>query len=354
MLHSLLCTSLARIQDFSLSALAKWCLAVSLPGQTGRLILPAALPTFEKHLEKSSTLTDYKILSMCFSMLALLVDKTGPTAQTFVNRINQLIENKTLNEDTPLPVLSRILRGLYQVAKNNPSSSSASVRILYMIENSPQMNDPSSVVHFDLIRKSWEAVSEPIGLVQKMEEISCRWLEKMEIQINHLDLLTHVSHNSSLDRKLMLEQHLMRFMETEPLVLIEPHLKQIFRIIRASKISDLRLVDMYWFLVLKSLDRRRSQSDDFFSNLLDSAQWYMFFNNNLGGTYRSKHFENRILDWMNEIVGGDWKQPVINVRYFSRLSAFVLAYGGYPAPEGLLDKLVELEEQLAVQDMFYL
>lgn len=353
MLDSLLSTSLSRIQDFSLSALAKWCLAVSAAGTTGRLILPAALPAFHEHMNKSSTTTDYKILALCFATLAPLVDKVGPTAQSFLDRIHHLLDNQTLNVETPFPVLINILKALYLIAKNNSQSASASIKIMHILENSPEISDPSSLVYFQSIRKSWEAVSEPIGLVIKMEEISCRCLEKMDIQIHHLDLLTHVAHNSTVDRKSMLEQHVMRFMETEPLVAIEPYLKQIFRIIRSSKISDLRLVDMYWYLVLKSLDSKRSNSNDFVTNLLDSAQWYMFFNNNLGGTYRSKHFESKILDWIHQLVG-DWNQPIINVRYFCRIASFVLAYGGYPPPHGLLDKLIELEDQLAVQDIFYL
>lgn len=352
--HSAMSTSIARIGNFPLTALSKWCLALSLPIHKGRLILPAALPAFHVHVDKCQSLCDYEKLSVCFTALAPIVDKVGLTSKIFIDRITHLLDTNLLNSTTPLSVLVRILKALYQVAKSNSSSSTASIRILYILQDSEELKTPSSVMYFNVIRKSWEAVSEPIGLVRIMESISCRWLEELDFRVEHLDLLNHVSHSTSFERKQQLERHLIRVMEMEQPMALEPYLKNIFRIIRASKISDPKLVDLYWQLVLKSLEKRHSKTEDFVPHLLDSAQWYMFFNNNLGGTYRSKSFESKVLDWIHEMRNGDWSQPVSNVRYFSRLAAFVLAYGGYPTPIGLLDKLVEIEDQLAIQDVFYL
>ena len=354
LLHSTFLTSLTRIRDFSLTALSKWCVAVSVPSQTGRLILPAALPAFHAHVDRCTTLDDFKVLSLCFIAIAPVIDKVGPTAQAFVERITQLLDTDVLNRNTPLTVLVRVLRSLYQVAKSNPASSSASMRILYLLQESPQMDELDSVVYFNAIRKSWEAVSEPIGLVRKMEDLTCRLLETMDIRVEHIDLLNHVSHSTSNDRKKELERRVMHVLKTEETKTLEPYLKQIFRIIRASKMSELTLVDSFWLIVQQSLERRQSRDDDFVSSLLDASQWYMFFNNNLGGTYRSKTFENRILDWINALNDSDWSQPVRNVRYFCRMSAFVIAYGGYPMPSGLLEKLADMEDQLTVQDIFYL
>jgi len=35
----------------------------------------------------------------------------------------------------------------------------------------------------------------------------------------------------------------------------------------------------------------------------------MFFNNNLGGTYRNRNFEYRIIDYVNEVA--PWDKPVV-------------------------------------------
>lgn len=296
------------------------------------------------------------MLSVCFVAIAPVVDKNGPTARIFIDHIIHLLDTNVLNQDTPLAALVGVLRALYQVAKSNPLSSCASIRILYLLQDSHLINNPSSMVYFDAIRRSWEAVNEPIGLVRKIENIVCSWLEKLDIQIEHINLLSHVSHiqDASSDRKKQLERHLMRILEKEQPIAIEPYLKQIFRIIRSSKMSDIKLVDLYWNRVLQSLARRLGNKEEFVALLLDAAQWYMFFNNNLGGTYRSSNFENEILKWMDGMMNGDWSQPVQNVRFFCRLAAFVLAYGGHPTATGLLEKLVDIEEQLTIQDIFYM
>ena len=296
------------------------------------------------------------MLATCFVAIASVINKTGSTASIFVDRANFLLDTNIINQDTPLSILVGVLHALYQVAKNNSSSSSATLKILYLLLDSPEMNNPSCVGYFDVIRKSWETVSEPIGLVRKMETVSCSLLEKLNIHIEQISLLSNVSHihDTSSDRKKQLQRHLLRILENEPHFKIEPHLKQIFRIIRAAKISDTKLVDLYWDLVLNTLNRRYGQKEEFVSLLLDSAQWYMFFNNNLGGTYRSKVFENHLLNCIDEMMEGSWSQPLTNVRFFCRMTAFVLAYGGYPTPNGLLEKLIDIEEQLTIQDIFYL
>ena len=348
--------SLSRIESFSLNALCKWCTAVVLPNHSGRLALPAALPAFHKHVNQCQSLADFRMLATCFVAIASVINKTGSTASIFVDRANFLLDTNIINQDTPLSILVGVLHALYQVAKNNSSSSSATLKILYLLLDSPEMNNPSCVGYFDVIRKSWETVSEPIGLVRKMETVSCSLLEKLDIHIEQISLLSNVSHihDTSSDRKKQLQRHLLRILENEPHFKIEPHLKQIFRIIRAAKISDTKLVDLYWDLVLNTLNRRYGQKEEFVSLLLDSAQWYMFFNNNLGGTYRSKVFENHLLNCIDEMMEGSWSQPLTNVRFFCRMTAFVLAYGGYPTPNGLLEKLIDIEEQLTIQDIFYL
>lgn len=355
-LTSIWLDSLTRIGSFPLEALRNWCLATILPNHSGRLALPAALPAFHRHMNQFQSVADFGMLVTCFAAIAPVVHKTGPTARIFIAHVNRLLDTKFLSQDTPLSILVGLLHALYLVAKTNASSSSANLKILYLLLNSSQMSDPACVGYFDVIRKTWETVSEPIGLVRKMEEVSCGLLEKLDIHIEHISLLSHVSHSyeTSSDRKNQLELHLLRIMENEPINRIELHLKQIFRIIRASKISDTKLVDLYWNLVLKNLNRHYSYQDEFISFFLDTAQWYMFFNNNLGGTYRSKLFENHILLAIDTMIQGDCGQPVTNVRFFCRMAAFVLAYGGHPTRNDLLAKLIEIEEQLTIQDIYYL
>lgn len=352
--YNVLLVSLEKINGFSLPALSKWCLAVATYNHAGRMILPSALPALERHIEACQNTEDLKPLSLCFSIIAPLVDNLGGTAQSYVKKISDLIEKGVINSETPVSSLVKILNGLYIIAKGNPTSSATSLKILHLLADSKELEKTSSGIYFNMIRKSWEAIGEPIELIRRVEVLACRWLEEVDIRIHHLDILNHVSYFASNDRKRRLEFHLLRIMKDEPPNNLEPYLRQIFRIIRSSKISDPEIVDTFWQIILECLKLRSTQNEEFLPFLHDAIIWYMFFNNNLGGTYRSKDFEAQVLQLINFAVGENWERPVIHVRSFCRLSAFSLAFGVYPVPQGLLTKLTVLEDQLSPQDIFYL
>lgn len=78
----------------------------------------------------------------------------------------------------------------------------------------------------------------------------------------------------------------------------------------------------------------------------------MFFNNNLGGTYRLYVFESKVIDWVSTVAA--WDKPVWHVRSFCRLASFVLAYGSHRSPIELIKKLQAMEDQLSYADVFLL
>ena len=138
---------------------------------------------------------------------------------------------------------------------------------------SEDLDDPNSAIYFSFIRRSWEVVGEPIGLVRRIEALSCRWLEDVDVNVDHVELLNQVSYHASTDRRARLEHHLTYILKTEQPQQLEPHLKYIFRIIRHSKISNPEVVDSYWNVILKCLEMQSStNNDDFRSLLLDSIQ----------------------------------------------------------------------------------
>lgn len=351
--YNVLKLSLEKLNGFSLPALSKWCLAVATYNHAGRLILPLALPALHRHI-KTYQNADFKPLAICFSIIAPIVDSVGEISHDYVTKVSNLIEAGVLNSETPVSCLVKILNGLYVVAKGNGTSADATLKVLHLLLESAELDNPKNGIHFNMIRKSWEAIGEPIGLIRRVESLACRWLEDIDIRIQHLDILNHVSYFASNDRKRRLEFHLLRLLKDEAPEDLEPYLRQIFRIIRSSKISDSEVVDYFWQIILECLNSRSAQNEEHLPLLHDAIIWYMFFNNNLGGTYRSKGFEAKVLELIYRSVGEDWSRPVIHVRSFCRLAAFTLAYGTYPVPEGLLEKISCLEEQLGTQDIFYL
>jgi len=242
--------------------------------ETGRLIIPAAFPALEAFMKQCRTLKDARMISTCFITVAHLLNKKGETASNYTRILSQLLDNNVINRDTPLRDLVKFLRGLYFLAKNNPESLRITIAILSLINESPGLDDPSSAIYLSWIRRSWEVVGEPIGLVRRIELLSCRWLENVDVNQDQIDLLNQVSYHASTDRRSRLEHHLAQILRTKHPDQLEPHLKYIFRIIRHSKISNSKVVDAYWNTVIKCLEMHKcsGNGEEFKSLLLDTIQ----------------------------------------------------------------------------------
>jgi len=345
-LHSLLCTSLDRINQFQLPELAKWCLALAVPSHTGRLISPAALPALENHIDNCSTLEEAKLISICFISLATMINRSGEFSKKFVNCIKSLIDSGVINASNPAPELIKFLRALNLTSQR--FSSEPIIRIHQMLYESENLNDSCSSVHISWIRKSWEGTAEPVSLLKKLDDISRRRLETEDIKMDHLVLLHQISYRKWPDQRQRLENHLTRILTSEEPLMFESELKTIFRVIHHLRITDPKIIQMYWNIVVECMEsRRKYRSEDFIYQLQDIVNWYSFLN--LGANYRSPPCEFKLINWISSLI--DWEEPVSNVRTFCRLAAFVIAFGGHPVPDALLDKLFELEEQLRTEDI---
>ena len=240
----------------------------------GRLIIPAALPALDASMHQCRTLQDVKMISTCFLTVVKLLNKKGETATKYARLLSQLLDNNVINRDTPLSDLVKFLRGLFFLTTNNAEAQLVTIRILSLINETSSLDDPSSAIYFNWIRRCWEVVGEPFGLVRRIEALSCRWLEDVDVTVDKIDLLNQVSYQVSSDRRSRLEQYLNRILRTKQPQQLEPHLRYIFRIIRDSKISNPKVVDTYWNMVLKCLELHKSSSnnDEFKSLMLDAVQ----------------------------------------------------------------------------------
>lgn len=203
--HSLLCASFNRIEQFQLPELAKWCLSLAMPSHTGRLIIPAALPVLEQHMNSQDhTLEDAKLVSMCFITLAAMIHRGGTLSRHYVMYITSLLDNGTINVDSPIPELITILRALFLASKSTSASSLAIVQIHQLLHKSKRLEDPSTTGSFSWIRKSWEAVSEPMCLMKRLDDLACRRLEEKDVKVDDLVLLSLVLYRYKMNMSILM------------------------------------------------------------------------------------------------------------------------------------------------------
>lgn len=69
---------------------------------------------------------------------------------------------------------------------------------------------------------------------------------------------------------------------------------------RSLKTSDHKLCHLFWSKTIDALRTHVYERDT--SKLLRLANRYMYFNNNLGGTYRHYNFEKQMIVWLIDEV----------------------------------------------------
>lgn len=125
----------------------------------------------------------------------------------------------------------------------------------------------------------------------------------------------------------------------------------LFKILRQAKVSKSRLCNVYWNKVLEKIraEPAEQQSD----RLIHHCHRYMYFNNNLGGTYRYFAFERFVL----ELILVELREGVSRLvpAKLARLSSFLVGYGtSEQIPQLILDQLLSCRDQLSFSDCLQL
>lgn len=125
----------------------------------------------------------------------------------------------------------------------------------------------------------------------------------------------------------------------------------VFKILRQAKVSKSRLCNIYWKKVLDKLKSNAEEQDS--DRLVHHCHRYMYFNNNLGGTYRYFPYERFVLDLILKELREGVSQLVPSKLV--RLSSFLIGYGTSPTiPQLILDKIIASKDQLSFTDCLQL
>lgn len=125
----------------------------------------------------------------------------------------------------------------------------------------------------------------------------------------------------------------------------------VFKILRQAKVSKSRLCNIYWNKVLDKIKEDPGEQDS--DRLIHHCHRYMYFNNNLGGTYRYFAFERFALDLIMIELREGMSQFI--PAQLVRLSSFLIGYGtSEKIPQMILDKLIACKDQLNFSDCLQL
>ena len=128
-------------------------------------------------------------------------------------------------------------------------------------------------------------------------------------------------------------------------------LQTLFKIVRLLKISDINMCDTYWTKALNEIYSTKESSITY--RLSRHIHKYMFFNNNLGGTYRHQEFEKSMIDMLMKEM-----KMVVIPKDFAMFAAFIIAYGDgsdrLEIPDFIVGKIEQLHGQFTIKDCLML
>lgn len=137
--------------------------------------------------------------------------------------------------------------------------------------------------------------------------------------------------------------------------LTSAQLPRAFRILRSLKISNIKLCNKYWRLVLDEIQKSPHEKE--FHRLSRHSHRYMYFNNNLGGTYHNREFEHAVCELMLEDI--EHGLSGIVPSRFAKSASFIIAYGGNISsseeiPAVIMDKMATMSKQFSIFDCLQL
>lgn len=130
----------------------------------------------------------------------------------------------------------------------------------------------------------------------------------------------------------------------------------LYRALRISKISERSILDRYWEKITKEIEAEHLDQNRILApnSYLDNLRHnYVYFNNNLAGTYRYKPFEVLLIDiYMNDIKYG---MSGILPYKLARAASFIIAYNSVKQddtlmPDFVLDKIESMADQFRSTD----
>ncbi|KAH8298025.1 hypothetical protein KR018_004787 [Drosophila ironensis] len=298
----------------------------------------------EKHIAECQTEEQVRLLSTCLFQLHQLVDTE--LLDVFKRRVQELLDNKVLNEET-LKALLKVLHML-NIPVWSQHHTQLIRRVLLALKPAIARLEPADLKG---VLRTFLHHQEPAELVLPLQEASEKLLEE-EATADALSCAVPFATPLQRDRYTRLFRELLHSKEAWLLPNASGH---FFSVLRTLKISDLGLCNTYWSAVVQELDS--CQEEQKHLRFLRHCQRYMNFNNNLGGTYRHHEVERKLSRMCMSAMEADIAGRVPSK--FARLAAFTLAYGHTPFswkkfPNVLLSKLLAMAPQLDIQDCFLL
>lgn len=330
-------------ENFSLNSLSHFCVGLnSDKGLYSSILAVSTIPQISRQLDECSNANDLYLLTVCLTNISNIISLN--LLDAFKRKVAQLLDQELLNETSSRCIL-KIINFL-----NYPHWSFRNTtlirRLLIELEENIQFFETRNLV---TVNRAFQSQLESAKLVPLLVNRARKLLEEKP----NVELLSLAVLHVTPDRRLKIAEMLRKFLSTYQISTTQSGetLQTVFKILRLLKISDINLCDVYWTKVLNEIYGTKESNLNY--RLSKHIQKYMFFNNNLGGTYRHIEFEKSMIEMvMLELKSIQFPKD------FAKFSSFIIAYGDGSGesklPQFIVDRIESLHEQFTVKDCLQL
>ncbi|KAJ6633535.1 FAST kinase domain-containing protein 1, mitochondrial [Pseudolycoriella hygida] len=327
--------------DISLSTLSRFAVAVNMnPQLYTNFICQTTLPHIYYHLNRVTSSNDLRSIIISLSNMNQLI--SSDLLELFKTKVRQLLSEDKLKED--VKTILKILQ--FCSYKGQDELPLTRMLMVQLLEKIPTL----SLKELELVGMIFKANFEPAVVGPIIVSSANKFLEShVSVEAMSCAVLDLSPGNRLKLTKLAKE-----------LLCSENHLDgtellRLFKVLRFLKISDVSICNEYWSRIRKEILANPSHREGLI--LARHCHQYMYFNNNLNGTYRHIGFEKAVV----KILIDELDNGVTSLlpSKFARTAAFILAYGHTPRsahifPEYLLQKIEAMKEQFTVFDCLQL
>ena len=297
------------------------------------------LPTVIRRLEEAQNVDDLNQLTLSLSHISNILSLDH--LELYKRKVEEFLDQHLINESKPKETL-RILNFLNYPHWSARNGKIIRALLLQLQTNIPTLDTRSLVT----INRAFRTQLESAALVPLLVKRAQNLLEEAP----DVELLSLAVLNVTPDQRTKIAQMVKKFLSSYQISSTQSGetLQTVFKILRLLKISDLDLCDSFWNKALNEI--YGTKEHHIYFRLMRHIQKYMFFNNNLGGTYRHKEFEISMLQMLNVEL-----KKTLSPKDFAMFASFVIAYGdNEKLPNFIMYKIEELHEQFSVKDCLQL
>lgn len=324
-------------EEFPLACLARYTFPFSQNKDLFALFLAVeTLPHLVKHLEKCQSVEDLNFLTISLNNVNHLINRE--ILEKYKAKVQEVLDNNLLNSTTSTTCILRIISLLncYHWSFLNDKLirslsleleeciSSFDTRHLMTLHRAFQVHLESSKIQRAFVRRAQELIEDNPSI------------ELLSLAVLHIspDQRTKIA---NLVRGILSKYQISSASTNDTL-------QMTFKILRLLKISDISLCDSFWVKCLNQIYGTKVQSVRY--KIIQFINKYMFFNNNLGGSYRNIEFEKSVI----EMAKDELKSPT-SPREFSVFASFIIAYDDEnEIAQWIVDKIDQIHDQLNVRD----